>query len=150
MGSPTIEIVPFRREHYERAVGLTSLSGMTSARAGLLYERGGPAFTGLVDGEVGGCAGVVLFWPGVGEAWAVLTETGREHPVQATELVRTGLRTVIDGMRLRRVQADVSADFLPGHRWIRLLGFSYEGTMPRYGPNGEDFVRYVMFPETTP
>lgn len=105
------------------------------------YERG-PAFSGFLNGTLLGCAGVVPLWPGLGEAWIVLSPEGRRHRAWYRAVARI-LPSIAASGRFRRIQADVVREFEAGRRFVERLGFKYEFTMPKYGPNGEDFVRYV-------
>jgi hypothetical protein len=142
------QLVPYRAEHYRAATrgGLSPLVGLVSDESADYYASRGVGYTGFVGDAIAGCAGVVTYWPGVGEAWAVLTDVGRAHPLFVHRSVSRGLREIVASSRLRRVQADVVADFAIGRRWVECLGFEFESLMRRYGPNGEDFARYRVLP----
>ena len=140
-----VRIVPFAPEHlneverrgFEEAA-LMKL-GDLSARAAM-YMQYGPAFTGVADGVVIGCAGVVTHWEGVGEAWAFISTAAAAHPLGITKAVKGWL----DAQKAyRRIQANVKADDERAVRWIRLLGFENEGLMRAFGPDGTDFRRFV-------
>lgn len=45
--------------------------------------------------------------------------------------------------QIDRIEAVVDNEFEQGHRWIRLLGFSREGTMRRYYPDGQNADLYA-------
>jgi hypothetical protein len=106
----------------------------------------GPAFSGLLDGELIGSAGVIIPWPGFGVTWAIITDLGRRHPVMIHRTVSRHLRMIIETQRLERVEATVLAG-APSHlRWVEALGFACEATMPAWGPQGETAYRYVLFP----
>lgn len=139
--------MPYEVAHYRQVTsGLSPLVGVTSDEVAWAYKHRGVAYTGFVDGEIAGCAGVLVQWPGMGEAWAILTDVGRAHPIFVHRVVSRTLREIIVHSRLRRVQADVVAAFAVGRRWVERLGFEFESAMPRYGPKGEDFVRYRILP----
>jgi hypothetical protein len=44
------------------------------------------------------------------------------------------------------VQAGVVAEHGAGRRFVEHLGFTEEGLMPKFGPRGETFAKYVLFP----
>jgi len=143
----TSHIVPYRPGHYREITRkLSPFVGIASADAAVLYSKSGAAYTGLVGGEIAGCAGVLVPWPGVGEAWAILTDVGRAHPLFVHRVVKRTLYEIVAHEKLRRVQADVVAAFDAGRRWVERLGFEFESFMQRYGPNGEDFTRYRILP----
>lgn len=108
------------------------------------HERGGPAWTLRVGGEIAACYGVLIPWDGLGDVWALVTPVGREHPLMVHRAILRAL-SCAGPLRLRRLQADVREDFEVGHRWVRALGFQRESRMPAYGPHGEAFYRYVKF-----
>lgn len=113
-------------------------------RYGLFLKQSGPAFTAWVDGEPAGAAGLVLIWPGVASAWAVLGREIIAHPMTLHRKIVHGIGMLREEHNLHRIQADVSEDNATAIRWIRRLGFAYEGRMPGYGPNGENYERYAI------
>lgn len=100
----------------------------------------GPAWTLRRDGRVLGCGGVVLLWPGVGEAWS-LSAAADGAALVMTRAVAAGLAAAEADHGLHRVQASVRRDNGRGRRWLAVLGFEEEGIMRAYGPDGADFVR---------
>lgn len=115
-------------------------------KSGEMYAKAGPCFAGFVDGELAAVAGVVLGlvpWGGVGEAWAVLTDLGRAHPLFVHRRVVRALKAIIREHNLHRVQATVLEPFTVGATWCEALGMVQEGRMPRYGPEGETMLRYA-------
>jgi hypothetical protein len=141
-------VEPFVASHYVKAVSnLPPLPEFAPWSIGIKAEAGGPAWTGLVNDEVACCAGVMLLYSGVGEAWAVMTNVGRQHSLFVHRQVSRILRDIIRHQRLRRVQADVIESFVAGRRWAESLGFTQESEMRLAGPRGETLVRYAMFPK---
>lgn len=108
-----------------------------------------PSFSGEVAGQVAACAGLVIYWPGVAEAWAVLGPVGRENGYGVTRAVMRGLVTLVRRHRLHRVQAKVIPAFEVGRRWVEWMGFQEEAYLRDYGPNREDMLSYVLFPKET-
>ena len=96
----------------------------------------------FVDGEPIATAGVAVLWPGVGEAWTIVTSRAEKAKISLHKAVRRGLDDVQDHLPLRRVQAVVRADYERSQRWVERLGFVNEGLMRSYGPEGADYYRY--------
>lgn len=144
-----VRILPMMVEHYlEATAGVPAWGDLaTFARSQI---DNGPAGAALIDDQLAAVAGVVIAWPGMGEAWAVLTDLGRRHPMVCHRLVARELRAIIRDYRLHRVQADILRSFQAGRIWASRLGFRKEGMMRRYGPDRADFVRYVLLPEPEP
>lgn len=94
----------------------------------------------VIDGDyVVACAGVAKQWEGRGMAWALLAkESGRCF----LPLHRAVLR-YLDFAGYRRIEATVDAEFMPGHRWLMMLGFEREGRMPAYAPDGRTHDLYA-------
>ena len=107
-------------------------------------RRLGPAYTGLVGDRVLGCAGITRCWPGVGEAWTVFSEEVCHHPLWLQKTVRSVIHASMVGMGLHRLQAVARAESARNCKWLESLGFQWEGPMPKFGPDGADYVRYGM------
>lgn len=103
----------------------------------------GPAFTGLYRDQVIAIAGVIPFWEGVGEAWAMFSPEAYKHAFFIHRGVIKVLGQIVAKSGLRRVQAMVQKDFAVGNRWIKALGFQFEGEMPEYF-NRKTFNRYAI------
>jgi len=48
--------------------------------------------------------------------------------------------------KLHRVQITIDESFKASYRLAVALGFTLESRMPKYGPDRENFLRYVRFP----
>jgi hypothetical protein len=136
-------IVPMEPAHYAEAAG-SSFPWQDNLRSGARLIEAGPAFTGFVDGQLAAVAGVVCKWPGQGDAWAIVTTVGRQHPVFVHRAVVRALRAIVQDKGLRRVTATVVRDWAIARGWVHALGFEKEATMRAYGPQGEDFVQYRL------
>lgn len=135
-------------EHYVEAVG-TGFPWMDAESVAWTFMQSGPSYAGFVAGRLAVVAGVAMESPGVGLAWAVLTDVGRQHPIFVHRTVVRHLRAIVDEYRLRRVTARCVRDFYLARRWVHTLGFTKEGTMRRAAPGGGDFTVYALFPEGT-
>lgn len=134
-----MKIVPFEPAHL-RAVEPQCAQGDFAAYADAvdpaLVAVPSMAFTALDGTDVTGCAGVVELWPGVGQAWAVLSERALAEPVALTRCVQRELARISAARGLRRVQATVADGHGAGARWLAFLGFEVEGLLVNYGPGG--------------
>lgn len=109
----------------------------------MLNRRPGMEWVGLIGGKIVGCAGIVPIWSGVGEAWLVVGQLIDQEGVAVARGIR---RRIDDAMRrnnLHRLQASVPIIPTSAERLVRVLGFKYEGAMPAYGPNRENYYRYA-------
>ena len=138
-------IVPFQAEHVEQITVQSSQICEINWFGSPEYIKSlesGIAYTGIVDGVVMACAGLMQIWPGRYYAWALLTDQmSPHHMIAITRAVRRGLHLIPNA----RVEAIVQSDFEMGHRWMGLLGFTRETPEPmrRYYPDGQDAVLYA-------
>ena len=143
------EIVTFEIEHADdilernvRLGGITPPSNGDWDKWVVGWKNGGPAFTLIVDGEVVGCAGVVLMDWGRGEAWALLSGLFYDHKKESYRAIRDGLNAIIKDKKLVRVQSVVfdGDKYKASGRFLEHLGFHDESPegMQHYGPHGEN------------
>jgi hypothetical protein len=134
-----MHIIPFKPAHLSRVApqraqeGVAGAIDRATADSLALSEL---AFSAAEAGRIVGCAGIVPLWPGVGQAWAVLSDAALSHPVILTRAVQRELAHIETKLALRRVQATVAEDHVEGRRWLAWLGFEVEGLMRNYGPGG--------------
>jgi hypothetical protein len=99
-----------------------------------------PAITIMSGPDVVCCGGVILFWPGVGEAWMRTSPLIENFPVAVLKSTRTFLKAAFKAMHLRRLQCTVRQGYAPAIKWAEHLGFEREGILKAFGPDGADYV----------
>lgn len=137
-----MDVVPFEVEHLETIMLQPAqqhfFSYFDPAYSHAL-KLSGPAFTGIHEGRVLGCAGLVKQWENRAIAWALLSgDIGNEFV-----RIHRAVHRFLELTSFDRVEAHVDADFEQGHRWIHMLGFKQEGYMKQFNPNGGDAVLYA-------
>lgn len=102
----------------------------------------GPCFTGrdASTGHILGCAGLWLRHHGVGESWGLVS---RRATGQALLAVTRTVHEFLDTRMEHRISGTCLSGWRAGQRWLRLLGFEYEGTMRRYTEDGRDVDLYA-------
>lgn len=99
------------------------------------------SWTGIEDGVVLGCAGVLPIWQGRGMAWAYISDGVSKNRFLK---VHRAVSNFLDGCHLHRIEMTVDWGFDPAHRWARMLGFVMEaGCLRAYTPNGNDVSLYA-------
>lgn len=88
------------------------------------------------DGEVLVCAGILELWRGRGMAWSLVSA----HAGRRMCAVTRAARRILDIAPYPRVECYVDAEFPPGMRWARVLGFTLEtpSPMPGFFESGRD------------
>lgn len=112
---------------------------MSNPEYGRALQVPGLAFSCIEGDRVLGCAGLVPFWAGRAEAWAMFAANlNREFIYIHQAAVR-----FLDSCGIRRVEAHVDAGFGQAQKWVEMLGFEYEGPLRAYTPDGRDCLRYA-------
>lgn len=99
------------------------------------------AYTGFIDEEPIGMAGIMTMWPGVGEAWALITDQARG---QALSMHRAVYRIMNDSNtwdEFHRVQCVVLVGDSKALHWAEHLGFKAEGLLSDYDSNKVSYIR---------
>lgn len=137
-----MNIIPFQPIHLEL---LMLQPGQSYARQYFGQQKyaetlmAGPAFTAMEDDRVLCMAGVLPYWEGRAEAWALLSGGLTRHFVRIHRAVLRFLET----SDIRRIETAVDANFPEAIIWAEKLGFKCEGLMPGYTPEGRDCLRYA-------
>jgi hypothetical protein len=92
------------------------------------------------------CGGLWLFWPGMGELWFHGSDESTRHAVPVFRHTKRLVTSWIKEYAIFRLQLTIDASFIASYRFAEALGFTLESRMPRYGPNQETFLRYVLLP----
>lgn len=139
-----IDVVPFEAWHLQNfslreeqkivAVDLTP----DYAKA---LQHAGPCFSAWAGYEVIAVAGVVSFWPGRAQVWALMSDQINAYGwVIHRHVVR-----YLSGCFVRRLECVIDPRFQESAAWAIRLGFKKECTMPRYGVHGQDMDMYVRY-----
>lgn len=97
-------------------------------------------YTLRIKGRIVACFGLVMYWEGRAEAWAIIDKDCKNEFVP---LFKT-IKKMIDESPVPRIEATINKTFDQGHRWIKLLGFELEApTMKKYGVTGHDYSLYA-------
>ncbi len=86
------------------------------------------------------CMGRIPLWAGNEEVWTVFD---RDAGAQMTPVFRETKRRIALPV-CRRLQAYVDVEFAPAVRWMLLLGFTVEGRLTGYFPNGNDAFLFSL------
>jgi hypothetical protein len=148
-----MRIVPFNETHILALAGAKAGVYMDTFDSKLertrLYCLSGPAFTLMGDDHETPLAsgGVVLPWPGVGEAWVLAgprVQPGTDLARRFVWACRHWLRTIVAKQGLHRIQAITQVSEHIDRRWFRAMGFTEPRVLLRkYTPEGQDCHLYA-------
>lgn len=92
------------------------------------------------EGEVLIIFGMSFQWQDRALAWSFISEKAGKHFLA---IHREVVRQIEDFQKYcRRLEMTVDVDFRQAHRWAKLLGFSVEGYLRAYRPDGGDVIMY--------
>lgn len=138
-----VEVVKFEAEDMDK---LLETEAMAYLKAYLppdnskLLAKEEHSWTMKIDDQVVLCAGVVKKHETRGEAWAVVDKRCRREFLH----VHNAVKRFYEICPVRRVEAYVDVGFLPGHRWVKALGFKLEAeVLKAYRPGGGDVSLYA-------
>lgn len=116
-----------------------ALSPLLTLAYGRSLEAAGPAYTAVAGMDVIACAGIVEFWEGRSQVWALLSD---QMP-QYRKTIHKAVKGFLSGYRMRRLECVVDPRSEAAIRWAIRLGFHYESPMRAYTPDGADQVMFV-------
>ena len=137
-----LDIVPFEAWHFTRfqlrseqeivAVDMTPAYCQSLAAAG-------EAFSAWVGPDLIAAAGVIHFWPGRAQVWAMMSW----RLPQYGGLIHRHVKRYIQQHPVARLECVIDPRFPKSEEWAKRLGFKYESTMRAYGLHGQDMDMYV-------
>lgn len=92
------------------------------------------------------CGGIAPMWEGLGQAWALVSPVAKRHPITVTRFATRSLQKQAADGGYRRVETTVLSSDSRARVWTIQIGFVWDGEAPLYGPNGEQFTRFVWYP----
>jgi len=137
-----MHIEPFQPRHLESLVlqpAQAVFSRFFDPEYGPSLQNAGPCFSALEGDEILACSGIVKQWDNRAIAWALISGNAGNQFVR----IHKAVKRFLDSTEFNRVEAYVDANFDAGHRWIQMLGFSREGYMREFMPDGHDAVLYA-------
>ena len=138
-----VVIVPFIREHAQRfSASQPDLEGFDRNE---LKERiinqstVGQGITVLHRNKVIGIFGSTPIWQGLEEAWFLVDEAVRRYGIAMTKVAKKFILLKFQEDSLNRLQITVRCTDVRAYKWAKCLGFSDDGVMRRFGPDGSDY-----------
>ena len=140
---PGVVIVPFMREHLNNFVlNQPDLQGHDESELRnriMLQAEGGQAITVIQRKKTLGIFGSSPIWTGLEEGWFLVDEVVRRYGIAMTKVAKKWIDLKFQKDSLNRLQITVRCDDVRAYKWAKCLGFSDDGVMRRFGPDGSDF-----------
>jgi hypothetical protein len=143
-----IEVIPFKPEHPKmlenprndgEVLGLPGVDDYLQ-----LLPQSGPAFSGVMDGRLVGCAGVVMLSEDSGQVWMMADHYMDDYPVELHRTMKAAMNVAHDVYGLNRIEAMVPPEAPEmWKRWMVRLGFVFEKIREKFGPFQKDYELYA-------
>ena len=118
------ELVPFKREHLEplmvQKINAFLPQWIRDGQADLMEKTYSQSI--IVEGEVMGCGGIIEFWRGRGQLWALFNERSGIKMMSTFRAIQRFIETAT----FKRIEIAVPYELAVGHKRARLLGFKLE------------------------
>jgi len=135
-----IAFIPFHPDHFREFEPAERNGREKQARVASWIGEIGASFTGLYEGRIVGCGGIIPVHEYRAVCW---TSVSAEVPVARALRV---LRAYLDLQTIPRLETPVDEDDAPCHRWVRALGFRPEGPVqPFFNADGSSAQVYVRY-----
>lgn len=81
------------------------------------------AFTGLIDGEIIGAAGIFIRRENVGDVWLLVSKKVQRHKLSSFRCLKRMLGILIDKFELKKLRSESRKGFTESQRLLEHLGF---------------------------
>lgn len=108
------------------------------------WDLNGWAKTAIIDGQIVGVGGCVVYWEGVGEGWFCLSKKVLAHKIEILNCIKEIIEQAFSELKLKRMQVSERTDSPQTIKMAEALGFKREGLMKSYLPDGMDAYLYSM------
>lgn len=136
-----MHIEKFKPEHLaQMRIQAAQIGRYSSQEYANTLAHSGTALTAF-EGEILMCAGCVDYGHKRGSLWAVVSPAASDHFLG----LHRAARRFVESLCMERIEATVEAGFIPGCRWLELLGFVCETPKPMraFTPDGRDHYLYA-------
>jgi len=134
-----IKIVPFKKEHIDCMDVREHEKYLIDMELLAIFETG-LAFTGIIDGKVISCGGLLLKSFGNADIWQIPSVYVKDVKVSYCKVIRKWIEEQAQELALNRLET-ISLDDGLHDRWMRFIGFEKEGVKRRY-INGKDYAMW--------
>lgn len=111
------------------------------------FQAEGDAVTAMWRGRIVACLGCNNMWPGVAEAWLITSVEIADISVTTTRAAIRYFDKLAIRNQLKRMQITVNMENELAMRWAKMLKFTPEGVLRRYGPSGADHMMFARIYE---
>ena len=144
-----ISIVPFK-SYFLKVMDLVESDAETIKRFENQFslldagKHNGFAYTVIDSGKPILCFGLEFQWDGVATAWLLPDKVGiRKNRIKFHKGALNYFGIVADSYNQHRIEVTVNVRNPYAEKWIKSMGFDYEGTLRQYGTDKTDHKIYA-------
>lgn len=141
------EIVALNPEHLDKLLQGAKPDVLVEQSKRSYFSPGSTSLCLTVNGEPVFAGGIVNIHWHRGEAWLLPTHFFRNNLLTCIRAMKDELPLLVSIGEFQRVQATCPCG--ASERLFQSLGFKYEGTMKKFGPNGETCSMYARIFEVS-
>lgn len=130
------KIVPFKKEHLD-CMEVRSHEDYILKTGVINSLEDGVAFTGIIDGRIIACGGVVPYKHGVGELWQIPSIYVADHALVYARYIKEWVEEMKEVFGLHRMETLCQTDELHS-KWMKFIGFESEGVKKKFF-DGQDY-----------
>ncbi len=123
------------RDHELNYIGLDNLAGLIAGSTSVTY---------FIEDKPVAIVGYIKVWPGTIEVFVIPDKRLKEHGYKVVRHLKKILTIMLEDLPIHRMQTDSLADD-ETDKWMRVLGFTCEGTMPYYTPEKHTYRRWGRY-----
>jgi len=122
-----------------QASGFAGRLALTPQQAADIVAASGVSAAAIDEDQVIACAGIVDLHGGRGHAWAMFSA----QALVRFKTIHRVVLAVLNAAPWRRIEMAVDCEHVAACHWAQRLGFSCEGRMRAYTPDGRDSFLYA-------
>lgn len=134
-----IKLIPFKKEHIECMEVREHEKHLLDGELLTIFEQG-LAFTGMIDGRLISCGGLLLKPFGNADIWQIPSVYVKDVKLSYCKVIRKWIEEQAQELALNRLET-ISLDDGLHDRWMRFIGFEKEGVKRRY-IKGKDYAMW--------
>jgi hypothetical protein len=134
-----IKIVPFKKEHIDCMEVREHEKYLIDSEILEMFESG-MAYTGIYDGRIISCGGLLLKPYGNADIWQIPSIYIKDVRLSYCKIITKWIKEQAHDLALNRMET-ISLDDGLHNRWMRFLGFEKEGVKRRL-INGKDYAMW--------
>jgi hypothetical protein len=145
-----LKVVPYIAEHLDmfeqRECDIERYGKYTSETQFALADYG-TTFTVMYDGRIVLLGGILQTSLHTGKCWTMISKYAQACGATLFWQLKRHMESMMQDMRLHRIDTANIKEATDHHRWCKLLGFVQEGEMPLYDDQKRTYIRFAKFME---